>query len=293
VPTQFRSTLFGVICPAIKAGQLPRFVLTHRVVFTKSRSMLTIQDNYRGFLRDELLERKSKNPLYSVRSFAAHLGVNKTTLSDVLAEKRHLSRKNALKVAEKLNLSPDQTKELLTKAQGTTVLSVDPEPKKMLDDDIFKSISDWYHYAILNLTSLKSNRADAHWVAKRLAITPLEARSAILRLCRLGYLEIKKGKLVRLSPSFDTPIHHSTQALRKYQIQNLHLAEASIQRDGLDRRYASSMVFATRPERLRKAKEMITQFRDEITEYLLCENPTDVYTLAIQVFPLTIRSKET
>lgn len=254
--------------------------------------MQTTQTTYQSMIGNAFLDRKAKNPSYSLRGFAKYLGVSKTALSDVLNGKRHLSAKNALKVADKLSLSPDQTKDLVAEARGTQVQSKPTLATELIDDDNFRMISDWYHYAILNLTRIKSNRADAHWIAKRLGITPLQARTAMLRLCRMGYLDLKEGKLVRTVAPLDTPLHVSTQAVRNYQKQNLRLAEVSIERDELERRYFSSMVLATRPERVLKAKKMISEFRERLTNYLECENPTDVYTLGIQVFPLTVKKRE-
>lgn len=248
--------------------------------------------NAQATLSHAFLERNSRNPRYSLRSFAVHLGISRTALSDVMAGKRLLSPKNAQKVASTLELSPDQTKDLLLECKGGASKRAKPSPQRILEEDAFHVISDWYHYAILNLARLKQNRADAFWIAARLGISPLEARTALLRLCRLGYLEIKNGRLSRIGVSLDTPVHRSSEALRKYQKQNLRLAEVSIDRDGLERRYVSSMVLATRPERVLKAKKMITQFRERLTQYLECENPTEVYTLGIQVFPLTIKGKE-
>ena len=245
---------------------------------------------YQALLTNVFFEKRTRNPKYSLRAFAIHLGVSRTTLSDVLAGKRHLSTRNALKVAERLSLSPDQTKELIAEVRGFGFFVSKPTSTEMLTDDVFRMIADWYHYAILSLTRLKSNRAEANWIASRLGITPLEARSAMLRLNRLGYIKIKNGRLVRVIKALDTPVQLSTHALKKYQKQNLRLAEASIDRDGLEKRYVSSMVFATKPERVMKAKKMIKKFRDRLTQYLECENPTDVYTLGIQVFPVTIRS---
>lgn len=244
---------------------------------------------YQAMLNNVFLERRSRNPRYSLRAFANSLEVSRTTLSDVLSGKRHFSTKNALKVASRLSLSPEETRELIVETQGLKSKALPTLGFQILEEDAFRMISDWYHYAILNLARLKNNRGDAFWIASRLGISPLEARTAILRLSRMGYVEIRDGRLFRTSAPLDTPVHISNEALRKYQKQNLRLADISIDRDGLDRRYVSSMVFATKPERVMKAKKMISKFRERLTQYLECDNPTDVYTLGIQVFPLTTK----
>lgn len=63
--------------------------------------------SYRKLLVDEFTSRQEKNDSYSVRAFAKSLGVNKTTLAEVLTFRRHLSPKNAQKVFEKLQWQND------------------------------------------------------------------------------------------------------------------------------------------------------------------------------------------
>ena len=57
-------------------------------------------------LQDQLSKRKERNKFYSLRAFARDLGIGSTTLSDVLAQKRQLSKSNIIKISEKLSLSP-------------------------------------------------------------------------------------------------------------------------------------------------------------------------------------------
>lgn len=248
--------------------------------------------SYREHIQNAFLERKARNPSYSLRAFASQLGVSRTALSDVLSGKRHFSTKNALKVASSLSLSPELTKDLLVEIKGADLSGAPTTSFHLVSDDTFKVISEWYHYGILNLARLKKNRSSPWWIASQLGITAIEARSGLLRLERLGFIKIEQGKLVRTVISLDTLTDIPSQALRAYHRQNLRLAEVSLERDLVERRDFTSMVFATRLERVKKAKKMIRQFRNRLTEYLECENPTEVYTLAVQLFPLTIRSKQ-
>ena len=51
--------------------------------------------------------------------------------------------------------------------------------------DKFSVISEWYHYAILELTYVSGFKADYKWIARKLSITVEEAKVAIERLIRL------------------------------------------------------------------------------------------------------------
>ena len=252
--------------------------------------MQTVKHDYRCLLQEEFLLRKERNRSYSLRAFSRHLGVSKTAIAEVLSLKRDLSPKNALKVAERLSLSPDETQRMLTEIRG-----IDSPTLKTnyhtLDGDTFSVISEWYHFAILNLAKLKNHRADAHWIATRLGLTPLEARSALLRLERLGFLEIKNGKLVRKIKSLNTTEGIPSAALRKFHKQNLLLALNSIDRDGVDDRYNTSITMAIDSSRLIAARKLFLKFRDSMCAYLESDNPDSVYTLAFQVFPVIRKEK--
>ena len=58
----------------------------------------------------ELERRQAKNPLYSLRAFAAFLGLHPSALSRVLANKTDLSLKACARVLRKLNLDKDTQK---------------------------------------------------------------------------------------------------------------------------------------------------------------------------------------
>lgn len=81
-------------------------------------SKLGVHPSYQRWLVDELLERKTRNAGYSIRAFARDLGVNKSSLADVLAGKQHLSARSAQKVAEVLEWSPTRTRKMLLELRG-------------------------------------------------------------------------------------------------------------------------------------------------------------------------------
>ena len=60
----------------------------------------------------------------------------------------------------------------------------------------FKIISDWYHYAILELTELKEFESDINWISQRLGISKIEAHMGIKRLKNIGLMvEDEDGNL--------------------------------------------------------------------------------------------------
>jgi transcriptional regulator with XRE-family HTH domain len=229
--------------------------------------------DYRRLLLDELALRKQKNAGYSLRAFARDLGISVASLSQVLSSKRKLSPKNLAKVAGTLGLSPAMR---------------DPVAYDELEEDTFRMMSDWYYYAILSLARLRTTRAEPRWIAKRLGISPPEARVAVERLERLGFLRVAHGRLVCTAPPIISTTNEVPSAvIRRFHKQLLQLATLSIDRDPISRRQVSSMTMAVDPAKLEEAKRMVLEFRDRLTEFLECGTLKEVYTLTIQLFPMT------
>lgn len=240
--------------------------------------------DYRSFLQQELIRRQKNNPRYSIRCFANSLGLSKTALASVLAEKRHLSRKNAAKVASALAFPPDQRRSMLAEIFELEI--TERSPTVVLEEDVFQVIADWYHYAILSLAKLRHCRSDPRWVAAKIGITSLEARVAIARLIRMGFLEERGGKLCRLVSPIATRTEIPSGAIQKYHRQNLKLAECSLDRDPVGLREFQSMTMAIDPKRLPEAKRMVARFARELSEYLEGGERSQVYQFAAQLFPL-------
>jgi hypothetical protein len=247
--------------------------------------------DYRSSLAEELRVRQARNPRYSLRSFARDLGVSVTALSDVLSAKRHFSKKNVARIVAKLGWSPLQEKAFLETVAGHTP-SRNPAEQLILADDRFQFISEWYYLAILNLARLPHAKASATWIAKHTGITETEASEALSRLKRLGYISTVNGKLQRQIPEVKTTSEVPSAAIRKYHRQNFLLAEKAQEFVAFERRQISSFTVATTPERMQKAKKMLTAFMDKLADVLDAENPTEVYTVSTQMFPARLTDSE-
>lgn len=91
-------------------------------------------------------------------------------------------------------------------------------------------ISDWYHFALLELTQIESyGRGDAAAMAKRLGITKQEVHQAIKRLLDFSLLvEDENGKLGITGSFFANPEGTPSDAIRSHQVQLLRRAELAV-----------------------------------------------------------------
>jgi len=236
-----------------------------------------------GVLQREYLKRKGKNPAYSLRAFAKFLGIGVASLSSFLAGKRNLSKKNMMKIATRLGLSPMDL-EFFTSEAGKK----GPEDieRLQLQQDAFHLISDWYHYAILELSSIKSHKNSPAWVASKLGISEMEASLAIDRLEKMGLLSKRGAGFARETPPVTTKTDIPDGAIRARHLQILELAKVSLERDPIDKRHFWETTFALSPEKYDQAKKMIIAASRKIVKLLESGEPKEVYSLGINLFPL-------
>lgn len=256
------------------------------------------ETSFVAWLRDEYIRRRTKNNHYSLRAFARHLGLRPGPLSEILSEKRGISAKLLSRIVDKLGLTPAQKRlflEHMAHSQkcrsllanfGKTRASENSE-LKILDDDTFFVISDWYHFALLSLVETDDFQHQPAWISKRLKISTVEAQVALERLVRLRLL-FKTGERYSLNQKGITTSHDiPSGAIKKAHRQCLNQAIACLDDITPEARDITYITMAIDPSKLMMAKKLISKFRQNMARFLEEGHRTEVYTLSIQLFPLT------
>jgi uncharacterized protein (TIGR02147 family) len=186
-----------------------------------------------------------------------------------------------------LGLSLDQVSELVKNSKETTGVDY-----QQLSLDSYAVISDWYHYAILELIRVEGFHPNVSYVSKTLGISNTEAHIAVERLQRLGLLRIKRnGKWTDNTTSGSaTNINQdlTSHASKKLQQQVLEKAIHALEELPTSIRSQTSMTMAIHPEDLDTAKNMIKIFRRDLCAFFeKNKNPTHVYQLGISLYPLS------
>lgn len=254
----------------------------NRIMKMSRHSDQSMTERLRLYLEKEFEARCKKNKNYSLRAFAKSLSVDSSYLSKILNQKRQLSNKTLLVFAKKLNCPKD-----LDFIDELSMPKNDRGEFNELTIDQFKVISDWHHYAILELINLDAFHPDTHWISKVLNIPYGEAYAAVNRLFRLGFINVDKSKWVS-SPNTTVKNNFSTDALQNLQKQILNQAIAAMETTNLDERDQSSLTFCIDKSRLPEAKMRIKKFRRELMHFLETgKNKDDVYQMSISLFPVT------
>ena len=250
----------------------------------------------RLWLQSKFNEKCKQNPRYSLRAFAKLLEMDPSSVSQILSGKRKVSRVLTLKILDFLDAHPLERKNILSN-------SLDSVSNKKTDNvdknyqqitlDAFAVISDWEHYAILDLTFVEGFSSSPAWIAKSLGITVTEVKSAIERLLRLELLERKNGQLVKTKNFLTNYEEGFTSAgLKKLQRQILQKALDAIEQTPQEEKDITSMTMAINPKKLPQAKQIIKQFRRDLCEFLEEGKRTRVYHLGIQLYPVSKNLKK-
>jgi uncharacterized protein (TIGR02147 family) len=251
---------------------------------------------YKQVLHQELARRSEKNPQYSLRAFSKSLGVDIGVVSRVFANKRTLSFPIAERMVSALGLTLEEKRFFLdsvAEEQRNRMLSTPLSNEKVnfseIESELFHIIGDWYHYAILELTSTSGFQNDPRWIAKQFGLNVYEVRLALAKLIKVGLLKEVEGKLVRGSNKITTKNKEMTnQALKKHQKQMLRKAFDAIDQHPIAQRSMTGMTMAIDPAKLSIAKGMIDEFSKKMSTFLESGKKKKVYQLQLSLFPLQV-----
>lgn len=243
-------------------------------------------DPFRWILKEELLKRCEKNKGYSLRAYARDLDISASALSAILNRKRRLTDSMKVKLGLRIGLTPVDIQPLLEENEAKQ----STQHFKAIDQQSFEIISDWYHYALIELLSIKKYALNSKTMARALGITVSEVNFALERLERVGMIE-KKGNTWLNSSGNNTNIitgEHTSAAARKAQKQHLQKSIEAVDSISKKSRDHTGVTIATTKQKLNEAIQKIAEFRREMDRFLSATNkPDEVYHLQISFFPLT------
>ncbi len=158
-----------------------------------------------------------------------------------------------------------------------------------LEDAAFKVISDWYHFAILELAKLKSFKINPEWIARKLAITPEEAKNAVARLVQMEMLVKKPDSSWAHNDRYFANIKQlPNKTVREYHRQILKKTMEAMETHPVGKREHFSMSVAISDEDLPRIQDKIRAFRDELALDLAKNSKKEsVYQISLHFFPLT------
>jgi uncharacterized protein (TIGR02147 family) len=245
------------------------------------------QPLFQDLLNESYLERKAKNPSFSIRAFSQRLGINHSAVSEIMNGKRKVGPKLGVRIANALMADSDLMKKLFMRESTRDERKPEIKSATLLKADQYRLISDWHHFAILSLLDTDSCKHDVAWIAKRLGLNKKEAAAAIQRMIRLGLIRLSGKKLSLTGQSFTSPDGTIDAAVRRTHFQYLEMAHRSLDTDPIEKRDFTAITMAIDPKKLPEARKRIRAFRDELCAFLESDEKKEVYELCFQLFPLS------
>ncbi|MGZ3653579.1 MAG: TIGR02147 family protein, partial [Bdellovibrionota bacterium] len=189
----------------------------------------------------EYLERKGKNARYSERAFAKSAGLSAGFLKLLFQGKRALSPEKAREVANRLGWSELEATEFLATVQREKLTRKGKPQPPHQTIECFAEISDWYHFAIVEILKTK-RRISVEEIVRRLGISSTEAQFSLRALARAGLIRLDQGSPVAIE-NYVVPAM-STSAIRKFHSQMLTKARDAIEGQPVSKRELRSLTLA-------------------------------------------------
>ncbi|MBS1986216.1 MAG: DUF4423 domain-containing protein [Bdellovibrionales bacterium] len=253
--------------------------------------------DYRDLLKVELTKRRLKNPRYSLRAFARDLKLGPEWLSRIFSGQEGLSRARALDISQRLGFDESTTQtfcDLVESKHGRSAedrrnaklrLQLRLEQRvQNLSLDAFLAMREWYHLAILQLVALPGFKCEGPWLARRLHITPIEAKHALARLQKLELLTQNEfGEWQAPTAFLAGPDGISSEAIRAFHEQILRKSLTALQNESFATRSITTAMLPFDTQHLPQAREAIRKFRQSFEQQMPESNTKNsVYALAVQ-----------
>ncbi len=259
--------------------------------------------DFREFLKDDLLERKTRNPGFSIRAMATKLGLNSSTLTRILNDKRNLSS-NLLPIFVKfLGLRSKETEyfthmvafcqaksERRRMAEYREMAKLRSSRAKEIAQPHYAFYEKWYYTAIRELLRFFPFTGDFQTLGAMLdpAITMPEARRAVNLLLDLGLISRDKNSYVVRDSSLTTGALWHGAAVQQFHQDTLGKALEALDRIPRQERDYSTMTMCYSSEGYKKARELLKHTREELTRIEELDHGRNrVYQVNMQLFPLS------
>jgi uncharacterized protein (TIGR02147 family) len=283
-------------CPGFGSAAAPDTAPTidnRSVKSTLTAATPTPETSFRLFLQSELARRCTRNSQYSLRAFALHLDVDHSTLSQWLRGRRPMTLRTIEALGQALRLPASTIEQYVDNARREPE-DIAPRNAGVLTGDTLAAISDWYHFAILELTHLAEFQPDSRWIARVLDISVDEVNVALQRLIRLDLLDMAaRDRWVDTAGDARVSLQSlPPETIDQRQAGSARLSASAARFVPVTYREQASITIAVNSASLPRAFEIVSRFRQQLLDVLTEGERDDVYQIEIALFPVTTLKRE-
>jgi len=149
------------------------------------------ESSFQNRLQEEFEARRKKNSRYSLRTFAAFLRTDHSSLSQILRHRRSIPATQIRSWGKKLGMAAEEIA-VHVAAQHVPDASVTRRQEQLRHwtAEAMAIVDDRTHWLILRLLSSRGFQPDCRWIAEQINTSVDEVNVALSRLLRLRLLEM-------------------------------------------------------------------------------------------------------
>lgn len=251
---------------------------------------------YVQILNSEFKKRNSKNPLYSLRSYARDLNIDSSSLGSILSGKRKIPKGKIASFAKEVCSSGSDI-DLFIESANTDHVSLNMIKKNeacdvrhLISEEQFATVSDIHTYTLLSLLELSEFKYDIEWMSKKLKLDECTVKHTIAKLLSVGLVEERDKTLVRVKRRTTTTDGVISKYIMKHHMDSLELAKTKCQELTPDERYFSTITIPSDPAAIGHVKKLISEFEDKLEAYIGSLEKKEVFKISIQYYQATEKS---
>jgi len=267
--------------------------------------------DYRAFLKDYFIQKKSENNGFSLRVISDRAGFKaRDYILRVMNNTRNVSQSGIFMLSRALRLSPKEA-DYFVNLVGFNQARIPSEKeffyKKMseickygryqkLRQEQYEYFSEWYFSALRSLLPVMDFKDDYSEIAKFLdpPLTPGQVKKAVELLIQLGLLSRdSNGRYAVAEAPLTAGDEVQSAALVRFHKQSMGLSVRALERFAAPQRDISGVTMSLSRDGFEKLKAELQAFRKKAM--LIAEQDTDeegVFQLNFQFFPLSKRKKK-
>jgi hypothetical protein len=217
----------------------------------------------RARLQTELALRCQENRHYSLRAFALDLGVDHSSLSQLIRGLRVAGTALIARFGDRLGWTADEVDRIARHEAGRAAGATTRSESTVTTRYALEVLADPLHFTLLELVRLRQFQPDFRWIARVLDVTVDDVALAVQRLLHLGLLEMTSPTTWRDTAGTTVlELEDRERSLRERTIARLQLWERS------DSGPFVTATIALSERRSREARVRLLRFQEQFLHWL-------------------------
>lgn len=260
------------------------------------------------FLRDTQTREMSRDPLFSIRVFAACVAMDSSLFVKILQGKRNLSKAGTETLIRFLKLDVKRSeyfRHLVAYGKAAqdedvrrhfeALLRLRPAHSRRIDEDRYRYFQFWYFPVVRSCLDFVDCRGiqDAEMIAQKIRppISKHQASDAIEILQRLNMVQADSdGYLRPCTLHLSTGERWQSAAVRSYHKQLIERAYDCVETIPKDKRDLSALTLSLNTSQIERIRAILSEVRSSVirqADSMPAKECNSVYQLTMQFFPVT------